>query len=72
MNYKEKAMELVSKFLPHARWCKGTFEIDEPKQCALICVDEIKLEIKEFINDDGYAQYRLDCLEEVKKEINKL
>jgi homoserine trans-succinylase len=60
MTAKEKAKELVDKFLNEQN---NTEEISEAKQCALICVDEI-LRILPF-TDVKYWQ-------EVKQEINKL
>ena len=62
MTPKEKAIELVNKFLNEQN---NSDEISEAKQCALICVDEI-LEIKSV-----YHSIELDDhWNEVKQEIN--
>ena len=70
MTAKEKAKELVDKFLNEQN---NTEEISEAKQCALICVDEML----EFAYDIEWekkeeAVSRLKFLKEVKQEINKL
>ena len=70
MTAKEKAKELVDKFLNEQN---NTEEISEAKQCALICVDEIL----EFTYDIEWekkeeAISKLKFLKEVKQEINKL
>tara|TARA_B110000967_G_scaffold110683_1_gene113254 strand:- start:267 stop:479 length:213 start_codon:yes stop_codon:yes gene_type:complete len=70
MTAKEKAKELVDKFLNEQN---NTEEISEAKQCALICVDEIL----EFAYDIEWekkeeAISKLKFLKEVKQEINKL
>ena len=63
MTAKEKAKELVDKFLNEQN---NTEEISEAKQCALICVDEV-LDAVISIADKKYEFYT-----EVKQEINKL
>ena len=70
MTAKEKAKELVDKFLNEQN---NTEEISEAKQCALICVDEML----EFAYDIEWekkeeAISKLKFLKEVKQEINKL
>ena len=70
MTAKEKAKELVDKFLNEQN---NTEEISEAKQCALICVDEIL----EFAYDIEWekkeeAISKLKFLKEVKQEVNKL
>jgi hypothetical protein len=70
MTPKEKAEELVKKFIPHTRlfldelgW---TDCLDAAKCCAVIAVNEIlKLELQEVYQNIDYWQ-------EVKNEINKL
>ena len=79
MKPKEKAIELVEKFIPDAKYWDCYF--DEPltenhaKNCALICVDELikafeQLSIEDSggINRDFGHSYWYD----VKKEIEKL
>ena len=70
MTAKEKAKELVDKFLNEQN---NTEEISEAKQCALICVDEIL----EFAYDIEWekkeeAIFKVKFLIKVKKEIEKL
>ena len=67
MTPKEKAKELVNKFLLNAM----TYEM--AKQCAIICVDEII----NHIDKCGYSGYEYDLppeifWNEVKQEIEKL
>lgn len=67
MNAKEKARELVEKFLEiQSREYGCLMSIDEAKQCAIIAVDEI-LEIyrKNWEINNGYW-------ESVRQEIEKL
>jgi len=82
---KEKAKELVDRFLK-VRVDASTFDsikckyldIDEAKQCALICVDE-KIKIIDIIMNDknldisanATAYVLIKDLQEVKKEIEK-
>ena len=73
MKPKEKAEELVGKFIPHTRvfhevlgW--ENYE-NSAKQCALICVEEI-LKDKEII--DGMRVINDPYWLEVKKEIELL
>ena len=65
---KEKAIELVDRF----KW-KGDvarMSLDNSKQCALICVDEMIKE-RQILNND-FDRDRIIELKEVKQEINKL
>lgn len=64
MTKKEKAIELMNKFIP---LCERELE----KQCALIVVDEI---IKELETLDAYccADGLIEWWEEVKNEIEQL
>lgn len=67
MTPKEKAQELIDKFLPHVRWKMAQEDVKErAKQCALIAVDEIM----EFLEKDG--SWNCDYWQEVKQEIEKL
>jgi hypothetical protein len=71
MTPKEKAKELVEKFMPFIAGADrynttlGIYDIDISKQCALIAVDEI-------LNNDGFTQfdiYLTEYWQEVKQEI---
>ena len=66
MTSKEKAKELVDKFMPHS---SGNSNNNEAKQCALITVDEI-LKDKEVV--DGMRVINDPYWLEVKQEIEKL
>jgi hypothetical protein len=75
MTPKEKAEELVSKFIPHTRvfhevlgW--EDYE-DSAKQCALIAVDEIIAQIEPSVSMDVISA-RIKYYEQVKQEIEKL
>jgi hypothetical protein len=65
LNAKEKALELVNKFLNVQN---NTEEISEAKQCALICVNELI----EIMDEEGYDEEDTEIvyLEEVKNQIN--
>ena len=69
MNAKEKAIELVDRY--------SELGIGHPtslllaKQCALIAVDEIIEEVREYC-DDNFHQDRLVYWENVKQEIINL
>jgi hypothetical protein len=70
MTPKEKADELVNKFISHTKVFHEHLGwedyLDSAKQCALIAVDEIlKLELQEVYQNIDYWQ-------EVKQEIEKL
>lgn len=70
MTTKEKAQELVDKFLPHVRWKMGQEDIKQrAKQCALIAVDEV---LEETIERDGMRIVNNQYWIEVKQEIEKL
>lgn len=70
MTPKEKAEELVDKFLPLADiYHNGSFE--NAKQCALIAVDEMIKWSRKFLNEE-LLTHALLYLEEVKQEIEKL
>jgi hypothetical protein len=64
---KEKAKELVDKFIPQVQWKLGQEEIiQRAKRCALIAVDEL---IEETVI---YPSLRKIYWERVKNEIDKL
>jgi hypothetical protein len=72
MTLKEKAKELVGKFMPYADGVDIQEDHDQiekhlenAKQCALIAVEFAR---ENPLNTDGYNKY----LEEVKQEIEKL
>lgn len=80
MNAKLKADELVAKFNGVVNGYVGSSMLTNTeypetilanaKICALKVVDEVRCEIAEFDNSDGYAQSRLDFWEDVIKEIH--
>ena len=81
MTPKEKAEELVDKFLPFVDWndlqddCTNRdWAIRNAKKCALIAVDEIDLLLQNSTpKDDPYANlFSLEYWQEVKQEIEKL
>lgn len=88
MTPKEKAEELVNKFIEHTKeWSEiDGYVIDKyrAKQCALITVDEIqemlmltrkRLDIsdtKQLKFNDNEIVYSILWLDQVKQEINKL
>ena len=71
MTPKEKAQELISKFIKHCQECDKS----EAIQCALIAVDEI---LKEFKSDELYSSGENNIndfiiyWQETKQEIEKL
>tara|TARA_R110000787_G_C13233319_1_gene427495 strand:+ start:44 stop:268 length:225 start_codon:yes stop_codon:yes gene_type:complete len=74
MTPKEKAKELVCKYVQHSKpmeyGINFSGDIDHAIECALICVDEMLgiYDIEGYDGDDREMAY----LEEVKEEINKL
>ena len=58
---KQKAKELVDKFIHHA---ESFHDNHHAKQCALICVDEI---IKQLIEGSSLWLYWLKVKEEIEK-----
>ena len=78
MTPKEKAQELVDKFIPHTRVFHEVLGwedyIDSAKQCALLAVQEVELEqCKSSEKKDAmYQDERLQYWLEVKQEIEKL
>ena len=79
MSAKIKADELVSKFNGVVNGYVGSSMLTNTeypetilanaKICALKVVDEVRCEIGDFDNTDGYAQSRMDFWEEVINEI---
>ena len=66
MTPKDKAKELVNKFIPHVQWKLGQDEIiQRAKRCALIAVDEI-------LSVPYLLKYEAWFYKEVKQEIEKL
>ena len=80
MTPKEKAIELIDKYIPHTRVFHEVLGwedyIDSAKQCALIAVDEIIETLNKDIRDiDVVGNILLDLIEywqEVKQEIEKI
>jgi hypothetical protein len=70
MTSKERAKELISKFMPHVRWKLSQDDcLDRAKECALLACDLAK----EFITGDLSESFdKFIYLEEIKTEINKL
>lgn len=75
MEAKDKAKELVEKFLPHAQTWDCYNDIpdhnEHEKQCAIICVDELIKENTEIETMVGQG-FNLDYWESVRTEITKL
>jgi hypothetical protein len=69
MTPKEKAKQLVDKFIEHTRVYHEVLGwedyIDSAKQCALIAVDEI-------LKDNPFDVIKLQYWGKVKQEINEL
>ena len=77
MKPKEKALDLLNKFgqkmYGDRHWLvipNKTMQ-EDVKQCALIAVDEIMEETRDYC-DDNYHSVRMIYWTEVKQEINKL
>lgn len=69
MNPKEKANEMLSKFIPFAHWDEGSSNNNiYAKQCAMIAVEEIICMVSE---DDGIWITTLQYWNQVKTEIEK-
>jgi hypothetical protein len=69
-NPKDKAGDLIVKFIKHSRAEKDIKPIDSAKQCAIILVNEI-LQHNAFVST-GIKQSIYDYWQEVKTEINNL
>ncbi len=75
MNAKEKAQKLIDKYCSkHWEQKNGSIIIDlvTSKQCALICVDEIIIELKATAFNYDLEDLPLRYWQEVKVEIEKL
>jgi hypothetical protein len=78
MTPKEKAEELVEKYMPHIAGADrynttlGIYNKDISKQCALIAVDEILNAISFNMYDEEEYNKVNDFWEEVKSEIEKV
>jgi hypothetical protein len=81
MTPKEKAIELIDKYIPHTRVFHEVLGwedyIDSAKQCALIAVDEIyngglNLRYGAYLDEFEDKQNYYSYWEDVKKEINQL
>ena len=72
MTPKEKAIELYNKYLDGFNF-DSTYRncYEQSKQCALIAVDEIFEETRDYC-EDNYHQDRMNYWQEVKQEIEKL
>ena len=70
MTPKEKAKELINKFIDPVRWKLGQENVNQrAKQCALIAVDEM-IDIRNglYINEGSIAhQWLLDVRQEIEK-----
>lgn len=83
MKAEEKAKELVYRFKKYSEsdWFvagyAGRISVEEvvlmqAKQCALICVEDMLLELDGFSNDYGYQLSRVDYWKSVKQAIQNL
>ena len=72
MTPKEKAEELVLKYLRIDNDTKNWFNKHIAKQCALIAVNEIIKVLVELSNGEFTFIYDVEYWQEVRKEINKL
>jgi hypothetical protein len=69
MTSKDKAKELISKFMPHVRWKLGQEDcIDRAKECALVAVDVMLNFQENLIITEGSIAYKY--WQDVKTEIN--
>jgi hypothetical protein len=68
MTSKDKAKELISKFIPHVRWKLSQDDcMDRAKECALVAVDVMLNFQENLIITEGSIAYHY--WNEVKKEI---
>jgi len=74
MTPKEKAINLVEKFIPYTKVSKGSLGLedyyDNAKECALIAVDEILESHYKLLSGVNTSIYKY--WQEVKQEIEKL
>lgn len=69
MTPKEKANELIEKFMPSVKWDNKGYKYNESIICATVCVDEI-LNDNPNIYDSDRLNYKY--WESVKKELSLL
>lgn len=78
MTPKEKARELVEKYIPHIAGADryntalGLYDKSISKECALIVVDEILQSCIDFIDDESNVKELCDFYLQVKQKIEKL
>ena len=76
MTPKEKAKQLIDKHLPYSRdWDIERYARINAIENALICIDESIEELKTcetFYKNNSYYGLRINFLNKVKDEINKL
>ena len=77
MTPEEKADDLVgdyTKLLQQKRLYVTKYSdfVNAAKVCALVFIDEVVGELKQFDNMDGYAQSRIDFWQQVKAVIENL
>jgi len=71
MTPKQKAKELVERFMKWSKYENHVRNKRVAKQCALICVDE-DLKLAKYIGDKYNDWSKWNELQEVKQEIDKL
>ena len=75
MTPKEKADELINKFIPHTKVFHEVLGwedyIDSAKQCALVAVDEL-IKIHYLLTTTHDTSPSINYWQEVKQEIEKL
>jgi hypothetical protein len=74
MTPKEKAIELFNKYATYVVMWTGGVEVEKQncKQCALIAVDEILSDYKNYLLHENTEYKGLMYWQEVKNEIEKL
>jgi hypothetical protein len=72
MKAKEKANQLVNKFIKHSRADKDLKPIESAKQCALIAVDQIILANPHSNPFNTESVSTMKYWVDVRKEIDKL
>ena len=71
MKVEDKARELISKMLQYQMIVSDEeYSLNNAKQCALICVDEI-IELLNYYNEEMSSTQQYEYWQEVKQEINK-
>ena len=72
MDVKQKAKELVDKFISHTNSDWDLCDIIQSQQCALIAVDEIIKVLVELSEGKFTFIHNVEYWQEVKQEIEKL